>query len=162
MKVTILIRSRLSLPLRRAITSARFYHALGSGISATYVGTLHLAGSWVSLHLAFPGAAEIDIPLSEAHFRAADHARMLAGGRNVIDCLFHEQAHLSPDYVAQAKTSAAEADAVVFSHPWIYPLVRDVIDPSGSLSYTIAITWKAYYAPNCSMTVPVAPKWPAL
>ena len=32
---------------------------------------------------------------------------------------------LSPAYIRRAATVIQEADVVVFSHPWVYPLVRD-------------------------------------
>jgi glycosyltransferase involved in cell wall biosynthesis/GT2 family glycosyltransferase len=40
---------------------------------------------------------------------------------------------LSPDYVDAARHAAAGADVVVFSHPWIYPLVRQVLEPARQL-----------------------------
>jgi len=63
--------------------------------------------------------------LTEEHFHAADVARQRAGGRGVIDCVFHDQAYLSPDYVAQAKKVGGRGlTSWLFSHPWTYPLVR--------------------------------------
>ena len=125
-------------PIEPAIGGGRLrllglYHALGKGICATYVGTYDWRGPGYRRHMLSPTLEEIDIPLTEEHFRASEAARDRAGGRGVIDCVFHYQAHLSPGYVAQARNSAREADVVVFSHPWIYPLVREVLNPARQL-----------------------------
>jgi glycosyltransferase involved in cell wall biosynthesis len=77
-----------------------------------------------------PTLEELLIPLSEAHFSEAEARSRAAGGRAVIDSTFPELAHLSPDYVTAAREAASEADVVIFSHPWIYPLVRDQLDRS--------------------------------
>ena len=37
------------------------------------------------------------------------------------------------EYVEEARRKAAEADVVVFSHPWVYPLVKDVLRPRSQL-----------------------------
>jgi glycosyltransferase involved in cell wall biosynthesis len=134
MKVTILDMQ----PIEPATGGGRLrmlglYHALGNEICATYVGTYDWPGPGYRRHMLSPTLEEIDIPLTEAHFRASYVARERAGGRVVIDCVFHNQAHLSPEYVAQARASTREADVVVFSHPWIYPLVREVLDPERQL-----------------------------
>ena len=45
----------------------------------------------------------------------------------MIDVAFPHLAHHSPEYVQAARTHAASADVVVFSHPWVYPLVKDLL-----------------------------------
>jgi glycosyltransferase involved in cell wall biosynthesis len=134
MKVTILDMQ----PIDPAIGGGRLrllglYHALGDDIHATYVGTYDWPGPGYRRHMLSSTLEEIDVPLSEAHFAAAEAAMERTGGRNVIDCVFHKQAHLSPDFVVQARESAIAADVVIFSHPWIYPLVRDVLQPKRQL-----------------------------
>ena len=109
------------------------YHGLGEEIQATYVGTYDWPGAGPRRHMLSPSLEEIDVPLSAAHFEAAEEAKARAGGKNVIDCLFHLHAHLSPGYVAQARKTAQAAEVVVFSHPWIYPVVRDLLDPEKQL-----------------------------
>lgn len=101
------------------------YHAMGARIDCQYVGTYDWPGEKYRAHRLGASLFEIDVPLSDAHFAAAEKMAEQAGGKNVIDLVFSRQAHLSPDYVAAARKAAEEADIVVFSHPWIYPLVKD-------------------------------------
>jgi glycosyltransferase involved in cell wall biosynthesis len=109
------------------------YHDLGPGLDATYVGTYDWSGPGFRDHRLAPRLREIDVPLSVEHFAAAERLRAEAGGRVVIDSAFAEQAHLSPDFVEAARRQVRESDVVVFSHPWVHPLVADVIEPSRQL-----------------------------
>jgi glycosyltransferase involved in cell wall biosynthesis len=108
-------------------------HALGADTEAHYVGTYDWPGPGFRRQFVSPTLEELLIPLSAEHFEAADACSKAAGGRTVIDSTFHEMAALSPDYVAAARNATAAADIVVFSHPWIYPLVRDLLDPARQL-----------------------------
>jgi glycosyltransferase involved in cell wall biosynthesis len=103
------------------------YHALGANLPTTYIGTYDWRGPAYRRHHLTDTLEEIDIPLSDAHFDAADDWQRRAGGRNVIDTAFFHLAHHSPDYVREARAAAADADIVVLSHPWVYPLVKDVL-----------------------------------
>jgi glycosyltransferase involved in cell wall biosynthesis/GT2 family glycosyltransferase len=109
------------------------YHDLGDDVKAQYVGTYDWPGPCFRRQFLSPTLEEVLVPLSAAHFAAAEARAQTVGGRAVIDSTFHELAHLSPDYVAAARDAAISADVVVFSHPWIYPLVRDALDPSRQL-----------------------------
>ena len=106
------------------------YHGLGRGVKTLYVGTYDWRGPRYRRQMLSPTLEELLIPLSETHFSDADARSQAAGGRVVIDSIFPELAHLSPHYVSAARKAAIEADVVVFSHPWIYPLVRDQLDRS--------------------------------
>ncbi len=103
------------------------YHALGADMPATYIGTYDWPGQPHRRHRLAEGLEEIDVPLTDAHFAAADAWRERAGGCTIIDAAFPHLAHHSPAYVEEARRQAAEADVVVFSHPWVYPLVKDVL-----------------------------------
>jgi glycosyltransferase involved in cell wall biosynthesis len=103
------------------------YHALGVELPVTYVGTYDWPGPKHRRLLLTPTLQEIDVPLTAAHFAASAEWRLRAGGKNVIDTSFHHLAHYSPEYVREARRHAAAADIVVFSHPWIYPLVKGVL-----------------------------------
>ncbi len=107
------------------------YHALG--LTTLYVGTYDWPGPGYRRQMLTPGLEELLVPLSAEHFAAARARALETGGRVVIDSTFHQLAHLSPDYVAAAREAAGAADVVVFSHPWIHPLVRDSLDPSRQL-----------------------------
>ena len=104
------------------------YHRLGPQARAKYVGTYDWPGPEFRRQKLSDCLEETLVPLSQEHFAAASRRAAELGGRGVIDLTFHRLAALSPDYVAAAREAAAGADVVVFSHPWIYPLVRDVLD----------------------------------
>jgi glycosyltransferase involved in cell wall biosynthesis/GT2 family glycosyltransferase len=65
------------------------------------------------------------IPLSAEHFAAAAAWQERVKGRTIVDVAFAQQAHHSVEFLDAARGGAAAADVVVFSHPWVYPLVRD-------------------------------------
>jgi glycosyltransferase involved in cell wall biosynthesis/GT2 family glycosyltransferase len=72
---------------------------------------------------------EIDVPLAAGHFSVANDIRRNVQGRTVIDVTFHQLAHHSPKYVSRARQEARNADIVFFSHPWVYPVVHQDLDP---------------------------------
>lgn len=99
------------------------YHNLGIDIKATYVGSYDWVGEKYRRHTLSSCLEEIDIPLSEEHHYAAQEWAARAGGKTVIDVVFSQQGHLSPDYLAEVLNSIKKSDVVVFSHPWVYPLI---------------------------------------
>lgn len=99
------------------------YHALGDGIEARYVGTYDWPGEKYRRHNISKNFEEITVPLSAEHHALAEQAAVKAGGKTVIDMLFGQQAHLSPEYIQETLEAVAWADVVVFSHPWVYPLI---------------------------------------
>ena len=101
------------------------YHALGHNIEARYVGTYDWPGEQYRCHQVAPGLQEVDIPLSDEHHNAAADSARQAGGKVVIDMLFSKQGHLSPAYVDEVNQTIRWADVVVFSHPWVAPLVSE-------------------------------------
>ena len=104
------------------------YHALGSNIPTTYFGTYDWPGEPYRRHLLSPSLEEITVPLSDAHFAEARAWQARVGGRTVIDTSFPQLAHLSPDYAQAVRQAVPLADVVIFSHPWVFPLVRDLLD----------------------------------
>jgi glycosyltransferase involved in cell wall biosynthesis/GT2 family glycosyltransferase len=103
------------------------YHALGAHLPTTYVGTYDWPGPGYRDHQLTGTLREIDVPLSDRHFQASDEWRELAGGKTVIDVSFPLLAHHSPEFVQAANAAVADADIVVFSHPWVYPLVSGAL-----------------------------------
>jgi glycosyltransferase involved in cell wall biosynthesis len=100
------------------------YHALGDLRPTTYVGTYDWRGEPYRHHRLTPNLVEINIPLSDDHFAQAEVWRQRTGGKVVIDAAFNLQAHLSPKFLQTVEQQLAQADVVIFSHPWVYPLVR--------------------------------------
>ena len=111
------------------------YHNLGERSACTYVGTYDWPGEKFRSHMLSSTLREIDVPLSDAHHAAAAALASQAGGRVVIDLAFSQQAQLSPEYLDAAQKQLAGADVVIFSHPWIYPLVKDRLRPDQVLIY---------------------------
>ena len=101
------------------------YHALGSNIECTYVGSYDWPGEAYRDQQITTGLREILVPLSAAHHKAAAALSQQVGGRTVIDTAFAEQATLSPEFLRVAREHIAEADVVVFTHPWCFPPLRD-------------------------------------
>lgn len=103
------------------------YHGLGQDTNCRYIGSYDWPGEPYRNHALSPTLTEIDIPLSEEHHAAAQHLAKQVGGTVVIDLVFSQQAHLSPAYLKALAQEIPKAKVLVFSHPWVYPLVKDQI-----------------------------------
>jgi len=119
-------------PIEPAVGGGRLrllglYHNLGRSLPTTYVGTYDWPGEAYRRHRLSETLEEIDVPLSAAHFAAAAEWKERAGGKTIIDTAFSHLAHHSADYVDAARRAVADADIVVFSHPWVFPLVKDLL-----------------------------------
>lgn len=111
------------------------YHGMGHNIQCTYVGTYDWPGEAYRDHALTASLREIDVPLSEAHHSVAQAYMESADGLNVIDLMFSQQAHLSPKYIDEVVRRIREARVVVFSHPWVYPLVAQHIRDTQTVIY---------------------------
>lgn len=103
------------------------YSALGAELEAVYVGSYDWRGEKYRDHWISNSLREIDVPLSEEHFSAHDELKRKMG-KGCIDTSFPMLGHLSTEMIERAQKEAAEADIVVFSHPWLFPLVAPVLD----------------------------------
>lgn len=127
-------------PIEPAVGGGRqrllgLYHNLGDDFEARYVGTYDWPGEQYRKLRLSPTLQEIDIPLSAAHHDAAKALSDKANGKTVIDVAFARQAHLSPDFLDEAKKTAEWADVVIFSHPWVFPLIEKYLKPSQLVVY---------------------------
>ncbi|HEY8207162.1 MAG TPA: glycosyltransferase [Myxococcaceae bacterium] len=111
------------------------YHAMGPALRARYFGTYDWPGAAWRKHALSPELEETDVPLSPRHFAANDRWSASAGGRTMIDLTFDWLGHASTDYVRQGAAAIDPADAVIFSHPWCYPLFRDQLRPGQLVIY---------------------------
>ena len=111
------------------------YHNLGVGVECRYVGTYDWPDEKKRKHNLSPGLEEIDIPLSDEHHAAARALSSKAGGKTVIDVSFSKLGNLSKEYLEVARQSVREADIVVFSHPWIFPLMEKDLAPNQVVIY---------------------------
>ena len=103
------------------------YHNLGSMLPTTYTGTYDWPGEPYRRHRLSATLEEIDVPLSDAHFAAAAEWKERAGDRTIIDSAFPHLAHHSGAYLEAVRRAASDADVVVFAHPWVFPLVKDLL-----------------------------------
>lgn len=111
------------------------YHALGQNIACTYVGSYDWPGESLRDQQLTPGLREIVVPLSAAHHEAAAALSQRVGGRTVIDSAFSDQVKLSPEYLRVASDHIANADVVVFSHPWGFLPLADALHPRQLVVY---------------------------
>jgi FkbM family methyltransferase len=103
------------------------YHGLGERLPTRYTGTYDWPGEKYRRHRLSDSLEEVDIPLSPELFAVHEEWKKRAGGKTVIDVAFPLLATYSPEFVAEVRREAQEAEIVIFSHPWIYPLVKDVL-----------------------------------
>ncbi|MDD5319239.1 MAG: glycosyltransferase [Methylococcales bacterium] len=111
------------------------YHNLGSNIDCQYIGSYDWPGEHYRKHRLSNCLEEINIPLSSEHHAAAQSLSSRAGGKTVIDLAFSRLGMLSPDYIEAARQTISNADVVVFSHPWVYPLVAKDLAPGQIVVY---------------------------
>jgi len=111
------------------------YHNLGSNAVCHYVGTFDWPGESFRDHWLSDTLREISVPLSQEHHEAAADLAARCGGKTVIDLAFSKQGSLSSNFVDRVRKEIRQADVVVFSHPWVYPLVSDAIKPHQVLVY---------------------------
>ena len=111
------------------------YHNLSDQGSCTYVGTYDWPGEQYRSHRLSNTLHEINVPLSDEHYHLAAQTAEQAGGKVVIDLMFSQQAHLSAQYVQTSREQVAQADVAIFSHPWVFPLVRDCLRPDQVVIY---------------------------
>jgi glycosyltransferase involved in cell wall biosynthesis/GT2 family glycosyltransferase len=136
LKVTVLDMQ----PIEPAVGGGRLrllglYHDLGKHVSATYVGSFDWPGERRRNLRLSPTLAEIDVPLSDRHFSAVTSLQSELGGRTAIDVSFPILGQLSPDYIKEACKTAAAADVVICSHPWVYPHIAGVLRAEQVLVY---------------------------
>ncbi|MDH6058371.1 glycosyltransferase [Umezakia ovalisporum] len=101
------------------------YHGMGDCLPTTYIGSYDWEGEKYRHHRLSKNLEEIDIPLSEQHFVECAKLQSRLGGKTIIDSCFNLLGHYSSEFVETAKSKVTESDIVIFSHPWVYPLVKD-------------------------------------
>ncbi len=108
------------------------YSGMSDDVDVTYVGSFDWRGPEYREIRLSDNLTEIDVPLSEAHFAAHDAlAKKL--GKGCIDSAFPLQGQLSVDLINRACVEAKKADAVIFSHPWLFPFVAPELEPERQL-----------------------------
>jgi FkbM family methyltransferase len=109
------------------------YSTLTEGIEATYVGTYDWPGpQYRELQLS-ERLREIDIPQSREHFALNNYLNGLLPGKTIIDVTIPWLIWSSPEIVEAVRQHVAHAEVVIFSHPWMYGCLRDLLRQSGKL-----------------------------
>jgi glycosyltransferase involved in cell wall biosynthesis len=109
------------------------YSTLTEGLAATYVGTYDWPGAaYRELQLS-KRLREIDVPQSNEHFALNDHLNSLLPGKTIIDVTIPWLVWSSQDLVNAVRRYAVDAEVVIFSHPWMYGCLRDMVRRSGKL-----------------------------
>ncbi|MFO5476071.1 MAG: hypothetical protein ACLBM2_19615, partial [Dolichospermum sp.] len=103
------------------------YHGMGEYLPTTYIGSYDWPGENYRHHRLSKTLEEIDIPLSDQHFYECAEWQSRLGGKTIIDSCFNLLGHHSSQFVETARSKVAESDIVIFSHPWVYPLVKDLL-----------------------------------
>lgn len=73
-----------------------------------------------------PGLREIRIPKSRAHRMAELELSRAVPGVPLSDVVMPRLVHLTPDYRRAVEASVADAGIVIASHPYLFPLLREV------------------------------------
>lgn len=111
------------------------YHNLGENINCRYVGTYDWPGEKQREHFITKNLKEINIPLSGEHFKAIKKLNKKTNGKNVVDIAFSQQGHLSKEYIERVKEEIKFADVIIFSHPWVFPLIKENINVNQMVIY---------------------------
>lgn len=109
------------------------YHGMGTLLPTLYVGTYDWPGEKYRRLKLSPTLEEVTIPLSDEHFAVCAEWQRRVGGKTIIDTCFPLLAHLSPQFLQGAQEAVTTADIVIFSHPWVYPLVKNGLQRSSLL-----------------------------
>lgn len=103
------------------------WHALIPELTCEYIGTFDWPGETARDCKLSDTLHETLIPLSPYQFKALESYADAAGNQTIIDSLFSLFASLSSQYVEKVRGSALRSEIVVLEHPWVYPLVADLL-----------------------------------
>jgi glycosyltransferase involved in cell wall biosynthesis len=98
------------------------YSNLPADFDPVYVGTYDWRGPGYRSVLHPGGLREVTVPQSKAHFQAHDALRA-ADPSLGMDVTFPVLSSLSEGFVERVLFEARKADLLVFSHPWVFPVV---------------------------------------
>jgi len=106
------------------------YTNLPSDLDPVYVGTYDWPGPEYRSVLHAGRLREVTVPQSAAHFRA--HASLQAMDPTLtMDVTFPLLSFLSKAFADRVAYEARSADVIVFSHPWVFPIVSRLPELEG-------------------------------
>ncbi|MCG4787926.1 hypothetical protein L0N33_21635, partial [Roseburia faecis] len=86
-------------------------------------GTFDSPGMNKTIRKLGQNGTETLVPCSSEHFAKMIYANAIFPDITLFDLAFHRFAHLSKNYLDESIMQLKNADVVVFSHPWSYPLL---------------------------------------
>ena len=109
------------------------YSTLTEGLEATYVGTYDWPEPQYREIQLSQKLREIDVPLSDEHFTLNAHLNTLLPGKTIIDVTIPWFVQSSQALVETVQKHAREAEVIIFSHPWMYGCLCDLVRGNGKL-----------------------------
>jgi len=100
-----------------------YRHLAMQDFDVTYVGAYDWPGPAFRDQMLAPQFREIVTPLTQPHFAHDAEYRRATGGKTTIDVTIPRLMQHSPRFKRLAEEHGANAEAIVISHPWVYPHV---------------------------------------
>ena len=100
-----------------------YRHLAMQGFDVTYVGAYDWPGPAFRDQMLAPQFREIVTPLTQPHFAHDREFQRATGGKTTIDVTVPQLMQHSPRFRRLAEEHGANAEAIVISHPWVYPHV---------------------------------------
>jgi len=89
----------------------------------TYVGAYDWPGPAYRDQILAPHFRECVTPLTQPHFARDRRYQRATGGKTTIDVTIPKLLKYSPRFQRMAQEHGSDAEALVISHPWVYPYV---------------------------------------
>jgi glycosyltransferase involved in cell wall biosynthesis len=89
----------------------------------TYVGAYDWPGPAYRDQMLAPRFRECVTPLTQPHFARDRRYQRATGGKTTIDVTIPKLLKYSPRFQRMAQEHGSDAEAIVISHPWVYPYV---------------------------------------
>jgi glycosyltransferase involved in cell wall biosynthesis len=89
----------------------------------TYVGAYDWPGPAYRDQMLAPHFRECVTPLTQPHFARDRRYQRATGGKTTIDVTIPKLLKYSPRFQRMAQEHGSDAEALVISHPWVYPYV---------------------------------------
>lgn len=89
----------------------------------TYVGAYDWPGPAYRDQMLAPHFRECVTPLTQPHFARDRQYQRATGGKTTIDVTIPRLLKYSPRFQRMAEEHGSDAEAIVISHPWVYPYV---------------------------------------
>ncbi len=92
-----------------------------------YIGAFDWPGPASTDHTTPSGWRCRVFALSDLHYRLSQRLQRWVSGGSVIDVSFSLLAHTSRQFLRALREAVRQADVVVFTHPWCYPLAKRLL-----------------------------------